>query len=281
MRCGSRPRDGSPRSTTGPRSWRRRPRSPTRSSAGACRRARGRARGRPGCRRRRRGIARSGTGAVRQARSSKLNTRCRRVVRAYRDTTCGACAGGTFGRMPQVVEFPPIGQDARGALVALVRVCKETPAKGEPFRELRSRLRVAKLWDRDRPAVMLRFLGASGATVVPSIFMQAVAAANGDDEVAIAILDRMWHLNALLAKTIVELVAQRAYGKDEIYKHLASAAYRGVVPSRPALETWLQIAIGTGLLRTIGIAVVPGPRVDRYAALAADLDVAEFLAEDK
>jgi len=42
--------------------------------------------------------------------------------------------------MPQVVELPPIGQDARGALVALVRVCKETPAKGEPFRELRSRL---------------------------------------------------------------------------------------------------------------------------------------------
>lgn len=183
--------------------------------------------------------------------------------------------------MPQVVELPPIGQDARGALVALVRVCKDTPAKGEPFRELRSRLRAAKLWDRERPMVMLRFLGAGGATVVPSVFMQALAAANGEDEIAAAVLDRVWHLNPLLAKTVLDLVAQRAYHKDEIYKHLASAAYRGVVPSRPALETWLQIAIGTGLLRTLGIAVAAGPRAERFVQLASALDVDEFLAEDK
>ena len=183
--------------------------------------------------------------------------------------------------MPQVVELPPIGQDARGALVALVRVCKETPGKGEPFRELRSRLRAAKLWDRERPTVLLRFLGTGGATAMPSLFMQALAAANGDDETAIAVLDRVWHLNPLLGKTVLELVAQRAYHKDEIYKHLASAAYRGAVPSRPALETWLQIAIGTGLLRTLGIAVTVGPRAERYTALGAALDVDEFLAEDR
>src|SRR5947207_1589811 len=121
--------------------------------------------------------------------------------------------------MPQVVELPPIGQDQRGALVALVRVCKETPVKGESFREFRARLRAAKLWDRERPAVILRFLGASGATVMPSLFMQALAAANGDDEIAIAILDRIWQLNSLLGKTILDLVAQRTYHKDELYKH--------------------------------------------------------------
>ncbi|HMG52966.1 MAG TPA: hypothetical protein VK601_05785, partial [Kofleriaceae bacterium] len=183
--------------------------------------------------------------------------------------------------MPQVVELPPIGQDARGALVALVRVCKETPAKGEPFRELRTRLRNAKLWDRERPAVLLRFLGTGGATAMPSLFMQALAAANGDDETAIAVLDRVWHLNPLLGKTVLELVNQRAYHKDEIYKHLASAAYRGAVPSRPGLETWLQITIGTGMLRTVGIAVTAGPRAERYVALAAALDIDEFLAEDR
>ncbi len=183
--------------------------------------------------------------------------------------------------MPQVVELPLIGQDARGALVALVRVCKETPAKGEPFRELRGRLRAAKLWDRERPAVLLRFLGTGGATAMPSLFMPALAAANGDDETAIAVLDRVWQLNPLLGKTVLELVAQRAYHKDEIYKHLASAAYRGAVPSRPALETWLQIAIGAGLLRTLGIAVTVGPRAERYIALGAALDVDEFLAEDR
>jgi len=183
--------------------------------------------------------------------------------------------------MPQVVELPPIGQDARGALVALVRVCKETPAKGEPFRELRGRLRAAKLWDRERPAVLLRFLGTGGATAMPSLFMQSLAAANGDDETAIAVLDRVWHLNPLLGKTVLELVAQRAYHKDEIYKHLGSSSYAGIVPSRPALETWIQIAIGTGLLRTLGIAVAAGPRADRYTALSAQLDVDEFLAEDR
>jgi hypothetical protein len=183
--------------------------------------------------------------------------------------------------MPQVVELPSIGQDSRGALVALVRVCKETPAKGEPFREFRGRLRAAKLWDRDRPLVMLRFLGTGGATVMPSLFMQTLAAANGDDEVATAILDRMWHLNPLLGKTVLELVNQRAYHRDEIYKHLASAAYRGVVPSRPGLETWLHIAVGTGLLRTLGIAVAVGPRIERYNQLAAAIDVDEFLEEDR
>jgi hypothetical protein len=183
--------------------------------------------------------------------------------------------------MPQVVELPPIGQDARGALVALVRVCKEIPAKGEPFREFRSRLRTAKLWDSRRPSVILRFLGTGGTVIMPSLFMQSLAAASGDDETAVTVLDRVWHLNPLLGKTVLELIGTRAYHKDEIYKHLASAAYAGVVPSRPGLETWLQIGLGTGLLRTVGIAVAPGPRVERYTALAGALDVDEFLAEDR
>lgn len=183
--------------------------------------------------------------------------------------------------MPQVVELPAIGQDARGALLALVRVCKETPAKGEPFREFRSRLRGAKLWDRDRPKVILRFLGAGGATVTPSAFMQTLAAAEGDDAIAEAVADRIWQMNPLLAKTVLELLAQRPYHKDEIYKNLTSVAFRGQVPSRPALETWLQIAIGTGVVKSIGIAVTMGPKAERYVALANGLDVDEFLAEDK
>jgi len=183
--------------------------------------------------------------------------------------------------MPQVVELPPIGQDARGALPALQRVCKETPAKGETFKEFRSRLRGAKLWDRERPTVMLRFLGVGGPTITPSTFMQTLGAANGDDAVADAILDRIWELNPLLAKTVIDLVAQRAYHKDEIYKQLASAVYKGIVPSRPALETWLQITIGNGLFRILGIAVTMGPRAERFVQLALAFDVDEFLQEDK
>jgi len=183
--------------------------------------------------------------------------------------------------MPQVVELPPIGQDSRGGLQALVRVCKETPAKGESFREFRSRLRGAKLWERDRPSVIMRFLGVGGTTITPSAFMQALAAATGEEAIADVILDRVWQLNPLLGKTVLELVSQRAYHKDEIYKQLGSAVYRGLVPSRPALEIWLQIALGTGLLRTLGIAVVLGPRAERFVALGQSLDVDEFLQEDK
>src|SRR5262249_13848851 len=145
--------------------------------------------------------------------------------------------------MPQVVELPPIGLDQRGAIAALVKVCKDIPAKGEPFGELRARLRAAKLWDRERPATLLRFLGLGGAHVAPSPPVQALAAAAGDDALALAIFDRVWELNPVLGKTVLELVAQRAYGKDELYKHLGSSAFKGVVPSRPALETWLQLAL--------------------------------------
>src|SRR5688500_5190290 len=183
--------------------------------------------------------------------------------------------------MPQVVDLPPIGEDKRGALASVVRICKETPAKGEPFREFRSRLRAVKLWDRERPTVMLRFLGVGGATITPSLFMQSVAAAANDDDTAHAIMDRVWQLNPLLGKTILELVAQRAYGKDEIYKYLASSTYRGKVPSRPGLETWLQIALATAVLKPIGIAVTAGPRIERYTQLASAVDVDEFLEEDK
>ncbi|MEO6773269.1 MAG: hypothetical protein ABI467_09620 [Kofleriaceae bacterium] len=183
--------------------------------------------------------------------------------------------------MPQVVEFPPIGQDQRGALAALVRVAKETPAKGESFRELRTRLRAAKLWNRDRPATILRFLGVGGATITPSMFMQALAAAPNEEDTAIVVLDRLWSLNPVLGKTVVELITQRAYHKDEIYKLLNSAAFTGNLPSRPALEIWIQIAIACGLVRTVGVAVAAGPRAERYTQLAAALDLEEYLAEDK
>lgn len=190
------------------------------------------------------------------------------------------CAGYVW-IMPQVVEFPPIGHDQRGALSALIRVCKEAPSAGESFRELRIRLRAAKLWDREYPQTLLRFLGVSGTRIMPSIFMQGLAAANGDDEVATTVLDRLWHLNPVLGKTVIDLISERAYHKDEIYKHLGSAAFRGKLPSRPSLENWIQIALSCGLLRTLGIAVTAGPRIERYAQLASGMDVDDYIADDK
>lgn len=183
--------------------------------------------------------------------------------------------------MPQVVELPPIGQDNRNALLALVKVCKELPPQGEPFREFRTRLRSAKLWDPERPLVLLRFLGVGGATIAPSGIISAIAVAGNDEAAAIPILERLWTLNPLLLKTIAELVGQRAHHKDEIYKILSSTAYEGLVPSRPALEIWLQIGLACGLLKSVGVAVTVGPNHGHIASLAQGFDVKEFLAEDR
>jgi hypothetical protein len=111
--------------------------------------------------------------------------------------------------------------------------------------------------------------------------MKQLAAAKSDEEQQAVVLDRLYQLNPLLFKTIHELIAQRPYGKDEIYKHLGSFAYRGVVPSRPALEAWLVIAASTGLTRPVGIAVAPGPAAERYAKQVAEMSADELLAEDQ
>src|SRR5204862_5635461 len=60
--------------------------------------------------------------------------RCAYASNSERPRTTRSTCGVTLAAMPQVVDFPPIGQDQRGALAALVRVCKDMPAKGEPFR---------------------------------------------------------------------------------------------------------------------------------------------------
>jgi hypothetical protein len=181
--------------------------------------------------------------------------------------------------MPQVIEFPSLAPEPRAALLALVRVCRETPESGQSFRELRSRLRAAKLWDRDRPAVALRVLGMGGATVTPSAFVKAAAATKTDDDALAVIADRLFELNPLLFKTVYELLEQRAHGKDEVSKYLNSYAYRGKIPSRPDLESYFHALIATGVARVLGIALVHGPSAERYAARVASLDVDELLEE--
>jgi hypothetical protein len=182
--------------------------------------------------------------------------------------------------MPQVIEFPMLGSDGRAAIATLVRISKET-RRGEPFRDFRARLRGAKIWDKERPTVALRFLGVSGTPIKPSPFMEALAAAVSDDAASDVLLEHLWRLNPVLMKAVLDLVGQRAYGKDEISKFLGSSGYHGQTPPRPSLETWLQLCIGAGLLRPVGIAVSVGARAEPWVAKAADLDIEEFLAEDR
>lgn len=183
--------------------------------------------------------------------------------------------------MPQVIEFLPTGSDARGALLAVARIARDVPAGGEPYREFRTRLRSAKLWDKDRPALALRVFGVGGNTITPSPFMQKVAATNNDQDALDLIADRYYDLNPLLFKTVFELLGQRAHGKDELSKHLGSFAYRGKVPSRPDLEAYFAMLVATGVARILGIALVHGPRADRFAERVAGIDTDELLDEDK
>ena len=158
--------------------------------------------------------------------------------------------------MPQVTEFVPAGADARATLVALGKVAREIPAGGEPFRELRSRLRAAKQWDRERPAAVLRVLGVGGATIAPSPFVTKLRSVASDDDTVDAFLERYFELNPLLFKTVYELLGQRAHGKDELSKYLGSFAYRGKLPSRPDLEHYFAALVAGGVARVLGIALL-------------------------
>jgi hypothetical protein len=182
--------------------------------------------------------------------------------------------------MPQVSEFPSIAGESKQVVAALVRMCRETK-EGEAFRDLRSRLAEAKLWDADNPKPVLRFLGVGGANISPSPFMCAVAGAADDGAALDAVADRLWELNPLLGKLVHDLLQERPYLPDEVYKQAQGARYRGVVPSRPALDAWFALAQGAEVTRRLGIALAPHTRMARFAARAAALDVAEFLAGDR
>ncbi|MCA9678040.1 MAG: hypothetical protein KC464_23645, partial [Myxococcales bacterium] len=182
--------------------------------------------------------------------------------------------------MPQVIEFPPLGAgaDLRQTVASLVEVCKQT-VEGEPLRALRTRLRGVGLWDRDRPVPILRLLGVGGDPVVArSPFMIKLGDAGTEDEQLDTLGDRLFELNPPLFKASLEQVAQRPLPKDELYRHISSFAYAGSVPSRPDFETWLQLALVVGALRQVGVAMLPGPRAERFTLAMREIDVEEYLA---
>ena len=183
--------------------------------------------------------------------------------------------------MPQVIEFPAMAGDAASVLSALAKVCREVPDAGLSFRELRARLRAAKLWDKERPAVILRLLGVGGAQIAPSPFMKKLAAARSEDDILVTIAERYLEANPLLFKTVFDMLEQRAHGKDEIYKILGSFAYRGKIPSRPDAESYFAALVATGVARPVGIAIGLGPRGEHFSPIVASLDVDEILEDDK
>jgi hypothetical protein len=191
--------------------------------------------------------------------------------------------------MPQLIDFPSLSETARSGSGLLVRICKETPSKGEPFSAFRSRLRGMKLWDSDKPSGILRFLDVVGTQtrldnsglIVPSPFMQQIAESTNDDALCAAVIDRLWALNPLLLKAVYELLQERPYHKDEVSKYIGSVAYRGVLLTWPSLENWIHIGISCGLLKIVGIAVALGAQAESLKDRVTEFDADGFIRTDK
>jgi hypothetical protein len=185
--------------------------------------------------------------------------------------------------MPQLTRFPHLPQgDPDSAVDALVTLCREVPVEGEPFRQFRDRLRALGLWDSERVDDTLGFFRmVRGDVIVPSPIMRRIATAEGDARANEALAERLWIINPILFKAVVERLAERIYPRDELIAAIDSFAYQGAPITRPQLEAWLKLALGLKVLRIIGIALTLDERGQSYAARAAEIDVAEFLDEDQ
>jgi hypothetical protein len=183
--------------------------------------------------------------------------------------------------MLELTEFPylPAGNPQK-AVLAFIQACRDLPADGEQFRYFRTRMKQYRLWDQDRMQGTYDFLGINkSGTITPSALVRAIRAQKLDDKARELLAKRLWEVNPLLFKVILELLKERVHSRDEVIKHIDSFAYRGKKPSRPQLEAWLHMALGLDILKMVGIALDLGPRADDFKQLASDLEVEDFLDE--
>ena len=183
--------------------------------------------------------------------------------------------------MSELVVFPflPSGDPVK-AVSALIKLCREIPTQGEQFRFFRKRAKEHRLWDDQLVEGTLQFLGiAKAGTMKPSQFSRTVGGMKSEDKARDALVERLWEVNPLLFKSVIEYLKERVYSRDELIKYLHSFGYRGKQPSRTQLEAWLHLALGLRVLKMVGIALDLDDRGKAFLERAADLDVEEFLAE--
>ncbi|WP_428262105.1 hypothetical protein [Haliangium sp.] len=183
--------------------------------------------------------------------------------------------------MLELVEFPYLpGGDPKKAVSSLMAVCRELPAQGEQFRFFRRRMKEHKLWDDALVLGTLQFLGIEKAgTMRPSPFSRKLGGIRSDDKARALLADRLWEVNPILFKAIVEYLNERVYSRDEVIKYIDSFAYRGTKPTRPQLEAWLHLALGLQILKMVGIALDLDDRGREFLERAAEFDVEEFLED--
>lgn len=183
--------------------------------------------------------------------------------------------------MLEFTEFPylPPGNPHK-AVLAFIHWCRELPTQGEQFRQFRNRMKQYRLWEQDRVQGTFDFLGMQRTgTVTASALVKNIKAQKTDDKAREMLSQRLWEVNPLLFKVIIELLKERVYSRDEVIKHIDSFAYRGKKPNRVALEAWLHMALGLDILKLVGIALDLGPKAQGFLEQAAGLDAEEFLQD--
>ena len=184
--------------------------------------------------------------------------------------------------MPQFTEFPylPSGE-FRVVVDGLIEFCRTFPPDGEPFPSFRKRLKRAKLWSRERLQALYRFFRITESDpITPSPLMQAVAETSDGDSARELLTERLWAVNPILFKVIVERLEERVHSANELHKFVDSFAYPGATLTGPELRSWIQLAQGLEVFKPVGIRLGLTERGKRYLRQAKDLDIDEYLDED-
>ncbi|MBT8495302.1 MAG: hypothetical protein KJO07_19805, partial [Deltaproteobacteria bacterium] len=160
--------------------------------------------------------------------------------------------------------------------------CVGMPDEGEPFKAFRTRLKKGGAWDRERANETLRFLQLPLADFVePSELIEAIKKCDGDEDRHKVLADRLWHVNPLLFKAVIDLTAERPHTRDEIAGYVGSFAYRGEEISRVQLDSWFQMVLGLQIFRILGIAMTGGPLLAHFSERARLFEIDEFLEDDE
>ena len=181
-------------------------------------------------------------------------TRCAAVLRSNDDAS---------GR-----RLPPIGHDSAARWPRSYASARSTPAKGEPFREFRVAAARGEALGPRAPgddAALPRRRRRDGHAVAVHAGGRRRRERRRRSRTRSSIA--LWELNPLLGKTVLDLVAQRAYGKDEIYKHLGVGRVRGhrAVAAR-ARDLAPDRDRDAACCARSASPSPPGPRTERYVA---------------
>lgn len=188
-----------------------------------------------------------------------------------------------YAAMPQFTEFPLLPKgEFKAAVEALIQLCRKFPREGEPLKDLRARLKANGMYTRERAPALHRFLRLPQTEVVPPSPLVLSLAAAPDDAAARKLLaERLWQVNPVLFKCVIEQVKERVHSPNEILKYVDSFAYPGARLTGPQVTAWIQLAQGLEIFKPVGIRLGLDKLGEKFLAQAEAFDLDEFFDEDR